>query len=133
MKKILRPSSKELREFGLLISLAFPIIVGFILPLSANEGFRVWTLYISIPTLFISFVLPRKLAIVYSAWMKIGNLLGWLNSKIILGLVFVIMLQPIAFIMRLFRYNPLRKEWSQKQISYREKRENDRINLNKIF
>tara|TARA_Y100001968_G_C19275841_1_gene676675 strand:+ start:437 stop:838 length:402 start_codon:yes stop_codon:yes gene_type:complete len=133
MKKILQPSSKDLKEFGILISFALPIIVGFILPAFANEGFRVWTLYICLPTLFISFIFPKLLTPVYLIWMRSGDFLGWINSRIILGLVFLIVLQPIAFVMRVFKYNPLRKEWSKKQVSYREHRESDTINLNKIF
>ena len=43
-------------------------------------------------------------------WMILVNTLGWVNSRLILGLVFFILLQPIAHIMliRLTVYDPLR-------------------------
>ncbi len=64
--------------------------------------------------------------------MKIGHTLGWLNSKVILGLVFLIILQPTAFIMKLSKYDPLRKNKSNHQ-SYRENIKNKKINLTRIF
>ena len=64
--------------------------------------------------------------------MKIGHILGWLNSRIILGLVFLIVLQPIALIMRFFGHDPLKtKKLAQK--SYRENKTNQKINLKKFF
>ena len=46
--------------------------------------------------------------------MKLGDYLGWINSRIILGIVFIVILNPIAFIMKLFKYDPLRQKWSKK-------------------
>ena len=64
--------------------------------------------------------------------MKLGLILGWLNSRIILGVVYLIVLLPIAYIMRIFGYDPLRlKKFNEK--SYREIKTNHKINLNKIF
>ena len=64
--------------------------------------------------------------------MKLGHILGWLNSRIILGLVFLIVLQPIALIMRIFGHDPLKtKKIAQK--SYREIKTNQKINLKKNF
>ena len=64
--------------------------------------------------------------------MKLGHALGWINSRIILGLVFIIVVQPIAFIMNLFGYDPLRKIKNAED-SYREKNEHRIIDLTRIF
>jgi hypothetical protein len=40
--------------------------------------------------------------------MVIGNALGWLNTRIILGLVFYGMITPMGFAMRLLGKDPLR-------------------------
>ena len=64
--------------------------------------------------------------------MALGLALGWINSRIILGLVFVIVLQPIAFLMRLSGYDPLKKR-KNKEISYRENKYNQKVNLTRIF
>ncbi len=64
--------------------------------------------------------------------MLLGNYLGWINSRIILGLVFLLVLQPIALTMKLFSYDPLRKKENNKK-SYRENINNKKIDLTRIF
>ena len=123
---------KTLREFGFLIGFIFPFLIGWILPLIGGHSFRTWTLFISIPSIILALAKPVLLLYPYRAWIKLGNILGWLNSRIILGLVFLIVLQPIALIMRIFGHNPLKtKKLVQK--SYREEKTNQKINLKKIF
>ena len=99
---------KTLREFGFIIGFTFPFLIGWILPLIGGDSFKTWTLFISIPSIILAFTNPRFLIYPYRAWMKLGHILGWLNSRIILGLVFLIVLQPIALIMRIFGYDPLK-------------------------
>ena len=63
--------------------------------------------------------------------MRIGLILGWINSRIILSVVFIVVLQPISLIMKIFGYDPLRqKKINQK--SYREINEKS-IELTRIF
>ena len=123
---------KTLREFGFLMGLIFPFLIGWILPLIGGHSFRTWTLFISVPSIILAFTNPILLLYPYRAWMKLGHILGWVNSRIILGLVFFIVLQPIALIMRILGHDPLRtKKFSQK--SYRETKTNHKVNLKKIF
>ena len=125
-------SQKTLREFGFLIGIAFPFLIGWALPLIGGHSFRTWTLWLSIISLILAISKPGLLLYPYRAWMLFGHILGWINSRIILGLVFLIVLQPIALIMRILGHDPLRtKKISQK--SYREIKTNHRVNLKKIF
>lgn len=125
-------SKKILREFGFLLSFAFPIFIGWFLPYLSGHSFRMWTLLISFPFLIFSIVSPILLLYPYKAWMKLGYFLGWLNSRIILGIVFVLVLQPIALLMRISGHDPLRRK-NIDQKSYREITTNKKINLKKIF
>ena len=125
-------SKKKLREFGYLIGVGVPFIFGLILPFITGHNFRLWTLFISIPVLIIGIFSPAKLNNVYKLWMKLGHIMGWLNSKIILGLVFLLVLQPIALIMKLFGYDPLRKR-KEGLSSYKEENKSSRVDLNRIF
>ena len=101
---------KTLREFGFLIGFIFPFLIGWILPLFGGHSFRTWTLFISIPSIILAFTKPILLLYPYKAWMKLGHILGWLNSRIILGLVFLIVLLSVALIMRFFGHDPLKKK-----------------------
>lgn len=130
MKKTI--SQKKLREFGLIIGFGFPLIIGFILPALSGHSFRTWTLWFGVPGLILGLIAPSLLFYPYKAWMAIGHSLGWLNSKLILGVVFLLVLQPIAFVMRIAGYDPLKIKFNNKA-SYKEDKKNHKINLNKIF
>ena len=125
-------SKKKLREFGFLIGITFPFLIGWIFPLIGGHPFRIWTLYISIPLIILAITKPDTLLYPYRAWINLGHILGWLNSYIILGLVFLIVLQPIALIMRILGHDPLKKK-KLAQKSYRENKTNHKINLKKNF
>ena len=125
-------SKKQLREFGLLIGFGFPILIGWLLPAVAGHGFRAWTLWLGVPGLILGLTAPSWLHYPYKGWMALGHVLGWVNSRIMLGLVFLIVLQPIALIMRILGHDPLRtKKFARK--SYREIKTNHKVNLKKIF
>ena len=130
MKEII--SKKQLREFGLLIGFGFPILIGWLLPLFFGHQFRTWTLWIGVPGLLIGFTAPRLLHYPYKGWMVLGHILGWINSQIILGLVFIFVLQPIAYIMRLTGYDPLRTKRKGEK-TYRENSQKHQTDLTRIF
>ena len=125
-------SEKQLREFGFLIGFGFPIIIGWIMPAISGHFFRSWSLLVGFPILILGIIKPSLLSIPYKFWMKLGHILGWINSKIVLGLVYFIILLPIALIMKIFGYDPLRKKKSN-QISYREIKEDNEVDLKRIF
>ena len=64
--------------------------------------------------------------------MKLGLALGWINSRLILGVVFLLILQPIAIIMRFLGYDPLKLK-KRNENSYRENKKNHKVNLSRIF
>ncbi len=125
-------SKKQLRDFGFLIGFGFPILIGWLIPAIAGHLFRTWTLWIAIPSLMIGLLKPRLLFYPYKGWMVLGLALGWVNSRIILGLVFLLVLQPIALIMKFVGYDPLKTKKSNES-SYRENKTNHKINLTRIF
>ncbi len=125
-------SKKILQEFGIILGFTFPIIIGWALPSLLGHSFRTWTLLISVPSLILAKANPDLLFYPYKVWMKLGKILGWLNSYLILGLVFIFVLLPIALIMRIFGHDPLKIKKSNKK-SYREVRLTDKINLRQTF
>ena len=103
------PTSKQLRDFGLLLGVVFPLLLGWFLPALRSHSFQAWTLWIGIPTLSLGLLAPRTLSWPYRGWMALGHALGWINGHIVLGVVFILVLQPIAAVMRLKGYDPLRR------------------------
>ena len=125
-------SKKKLREFGLLLGFGFPIIIGWLIPSLFGHEFRAWTLWIGVPGNILGLTAPRLLYFPYKGWIALGNALGFINSHIILGLVFFFVLQPIAYIMRLTGYDPLRTI-RKKEKTYRENRKDYKTDLTRIF
>ena len=125
-------SKKKLREFGLLIGFGFPILIGWLFPLLFGHPFRQWTIWIGFLGLSLGIFFPRSLYFPYKFWMKLGHVLGWANSRIILGFIFIIVLQPIALLMKIIGYDPLRKKKLSTK-TYREEKLNRTIDLNRIF
>tara|TARA_B100000242_G_C42834122_1_gene387495 strand:+ start:118 stop:510 length:393 start_codon:yes stop_codon:yes gene_type:complete len=130
MKEII--SKKQLREFGILIGFGFPLLIGWLMPALIGHEFRVWTLWVGFIGLLFGMTSPRLLYYPYKFWMKLGLTLGWVNSRIILGLVYIIVLLPIAFVMRLIGYDPLRTNLKEVK-TYRENRKNHKTELTRIF
>ena len=125
-------SDKKLKEFGIVIGLGFPIIIGFFIPIIYGESFRLWTLFIGFPFLFLAFLKPSILFYPYKIWMKLGLILGWINSRIILGIIFFLVLVPISLLMKISGHDPLRIKKNNNK-SYRENKKNHTVNLIKIF
>ena len=125
-------SQKQLREFGLLIGIGFPVIIGWLIPAITGHLFRYWSLWMGIPILILGIIKPPLLIYPYKIWMFIGLILGWINSRLILGLVFILVLQPISFIMKIFGYDPLKKK-KRNVLTYREIKENRKVDFKRIF
>ena len=124
-------SKKTLREFGIIFGIGFPFLIGWLFPLISNHSFKSWTLIVGFSSLILGILKPNFLLYPYKFWMSLGLLLGWLNSRIILSIIFILVLQPIALIMKIFRYDPLNKNIYKK--SFKEIRKENKIDLTRIF
>ena len=125
-------SDRQLRQFAYLVGIILPILIGWLLPALFGHNFRLWTLLISIPILILGLISPKQLLFPYKSWMLLGEILGWFNSRIILGLVFILVLQPISLIMKILGYDPLRRRFNN-GVSYRENKHSNNTDLNRIF
>ena len=122
----------ELRNFGLLIGLCFPLIIGWLIPLFTGHEFRIWTLILGIIFIILSVFFPKLLKYPYKYWMKLGYVLGWINGRLILTIIYVIIVVPLGLIMKLFKYDPLRNSFNNLK-SYKEQNKSHKIDLKRIF
>ena len=53
MTNLKNPDKKQLRNFGFLIGLGLPLVIGYLVPLIGGHDFRKWTLLISVPSLIL--------------------------------------------------------------------------------
>ena len=127
------PKRKQLRQFGLLLGVLIPLFFCVLLPALHSHSAPLWPVGIGVILILLGVVAPQQLSLVYRGWMALGNVLGFINSHLILGVVFVFVLQPIALLMRCLGHDPLRKRWDASSDSYREEIQGRRTNLNQPF
>jgi len=116
----LKLDKKSLRQFGITMAAAFLIIT---LIIFARHKYSVMpTLIISATFLILAFALPALLKPVYVFWMRMAFVLGWINTRLILFILFYLLLTPIGLVMRLFKADLLDRKIAKEKDSYwREK------------
>ena len=113
------PDKQELRKFGLIFAGMFILIFVLLLPWIWDKPRPTWAWIVA--AVFIAFALlaPAALGPVYRLWMKIGLVLGWINTRIILGLVFFVIFTPVALFFKLLGKDPLKRRLDASATSYR--------------
>jgi intracellular septation protein A len=110
-------SRTELRKFALMMATAL-VIFGSI-GLWRNAQTIPVILFTMAGLLLLSgLVIPPALNPVYKAWMRLAGVLAWINTRLILGLFFCLILTPVALIMRLVRDDVLRRKPDRSCPSY---------------
>jgi len=109
---------KQLRHFGYLVGGIFGVI-GLWPLLWRQQSPRLWALALLVLLVVPALVAPRILAPPYRAWMALGEVLAWINTRIILGVVFYGVVTPIGLVMRLAGHDPMRRKFEQAGESYR--------------
>ena len=90
---------KQLRNFGLVVGAIFAAM-GLWPALSRGDDPRLWALVLASLLVIPALVLPRSLGSVYRGWMMVGHVLGWINTRIILGAIFYGLFTPIGMVRR---------------------------------
>jgi len=62
---------------------------------------------------------PGYLKTAHRIWMAIGGTLGWVNSRVIMSLVYYGMVTPIGGIMRIVGYDPMHRNFEPSNDTYR--------------
>jgi len=109
-------SDHEVRKFGLMFS---AICAGVAL-FSLYRGGHAWPWFSGGAAFFLlSGLLARPvLRPIYVGWMKFAFFLGWINTRLILGIFFYLVLTPVGVIMRLTGWDPLARKIDRTVPSY---------------
>jgi hypothetical protein len=109
---------RQLRHFGYLVGGIFGLI-GLWPLVWRHQNPRLWALALAVALVVPALVAPRILAPVYRVWMAAGEVLAWINTRILLGLVFYGIVTPIGLVMRLTGRDPMRRQLEPSGESYR--------------
>ena len=109
---------RQLRHFGYLVGGIFGLI-GLWPLVWRHQNPRLWALALAVALVVPALVAPRILAPVYRVWMAAGEVLAWINTRILLGLVFYGVVTPMGLVMRLMGHDPMRRQLEPSGESYR--------------
>ena len=125
-------TKKDLRTFSFIWALIFFVVGVFPLYKSGFAGvlaidslpaweslpIRHWGIYVSLAFLFIGLFIPGIVSGFYKLWVKLGELIGGVISKIILVIMFYGLFTPIAIVLKILGKDLLHKKMDKKSHSY---------------
>lgn len=108
-----------LRKFGFTLALMFVSLFALMMPWLFNKPLPLWPWVAAGILIIPAWLKPTALKWCYLIWMKLGSILGWVNTRLILALVFFGVVTPIGVIIRLFNKDTMTKKY-EKCASYRK-------------
>ena len=107
------------RSFGIVFFIVFLLIS--IYPLINQGELRIWSLLISLLFLILGIINSKVLSPLNKVWFKFGIFLGNIISPIIMGIIFFIVVTPIAFLMRILKKDLLNLKYNKNSSYWIEK------------
>ncbi|WP_373515990.1 SxtJ family membrane protein [Persicitalea sp.] len=80
-----------------------------------------WMLYAAATVGVLCIAIPIVGEWIVKGWFKIAEILGAINGRILLSIVFFLILSPIAFLSRMGRKNPLSLKSENKESAFTER------------
>ncbi len=117
--EITKLDTKGLREFGLLTAGIIALLFGLVLPLLWGHNLPLIPSIIAVILAILALFIPQSLGPIYQGWMRVAQVLAWVNSRLILGLIFFIIVTPMAIIMKIIKRDPLNRKFKFRLETYR--------------
>lgn len=122
---------RDLKQFGLTLA-GILTIFGAINFLKGRTGFYTWFFGLSIIVFLLVITVPKHIKPIFVIFSKVGHAIGWVNSKIILTLIYFIFITPIAIIMRICGRDLLNRKIDKKEETYWVKHEATKLTKEKL-
>ena len=110
---------QHLQIFGLTAGIFISLVIGVLIPWVFHTPRPIWPLSISLLLLLPALFRPQILTPVYRIWLTLSNALNQFNTTLLLALVFLLLITPMGWIMRLFGNDPMQRKIQKKRSSYR--------------
>lgn len=113
------PSKKELRIFAILQIVFFGIVSWRLYSKTGSLTLALSLFGISAVVGIVGFCLPKFMRIVYVVWMTAVMPIGWVVSRLMLGIVFYLVIAPIGLVMvRIIGRDPLQRRFDKNAKTY---------------
>ena len=107
------------RSFGIVFFIVFILIAFY--PLINQEEIRIWSVLISLLFLILGIINSKILTPLNKVWFKFGIFLGKIISPIVMGLIFFLVVTPIAVLMRMLKKDLLNLKFNKNNSYWIEK------------
>lgn len=108
-----------LRKFAFTTAAILVLLFALLIPWLFNLSFPLWPWIIAGILAVCGAIRPNSLNPVYKLWMKFGLLMSKITTPLILGIVYFLILTPIAFFMRLSGRDSLKIKLDEHSTTYR--------------
>ncbi len=112
----------SIKSFGILFFLVF-LIIG-LWPLLDDKEIRIWSIALSIIFLLLGLTKSKILIPINNYWIKLGEFLGKIIAPIVMLVVFLFVVTPMSFLVKIIGKDLLGLKFSKKNNSYWIEREN---------
>ncbi|HKY30638.1 MAG TPA: SxtJ family membrane protein [Pyrinomonadaceae bacterium] len=102
------------RNFGLIVGGVFTLLSAWWLYRGKFVSVAQVTLVLGLALIILGVIFPKSLVYPNRAWMALAEVLAFISTRIILGLVFFLIVTPIGIAKRLFGWDPLTRRASPK-------------------
>ncbi len=108
-----------LRRFGLATGAIVVVLFGLFFPWLLDRAWPLWPWIILAVLGGLAVVAPLALEPVYRGWMRFGLLASRITTPLILGIIFFLLISPIALFRRALGFNDMRRPFDEGVASYR--------------
>jgi hypothetical protein len=112
------PDTRQFRSFGLIVGAGFAVI-GLLPVVFSGRQPRIWALTVAAALVAAGVLIPRALRPLHRVWMQLAEVLGWINTRIILLVVFFLVIVPTGALLRILGRDILHLKLSANVDSYR--------------
>ncbi|MBT8443613.1 MAG: sxtJ [Gammaproteobacteria bacterium] len=109
---------KGLREFGLVTGGVVAGLFGLFFPWLLDRSWPLWPWVVFGVLGTWGLVAPMSLQPVYRTWMRFGLMLSKVMTPLIMGIVFFLLITPVAIVLKIFGKDPMAREFDN-SASYR--------------
>ena len=114
-----KTNNKKLISFGILMGIFFILFFGSFIPILLGYSYPIVFWIIGGIFLIFSIVSPNLLAPIYEGWMLFAKVASWINSRLILGIIFFVLVTPMGFFMKIVKYDVMKRKFEFDAESYR--------------
>ena len=123
-----------LRRFALTTGSIVAVLFGLLMPWLFGFAYPRWPWALAVVLALWGLVAPATLRSVYIGWMRFGLILNRIVSPVVLGLMFFVVITPVAVLTRLLGRDTLSRRIELEKDSYRvPSRPAGRDNMDKPF